>query len=66
MHQGRGLQDWFRALPLHEIEGQAVKFLVNARRESIECGRIAAGPCEEKLRRISDLRVRAHGGFSLT
>jgi hypothetical protein len=43
-----------------------VKFLVNARRERIERGRVAAGPCEEKLRRISDLTVCAHGRFSLT
>ena len=65
MHQGRRLQDGFFALPLHEIYGQAVKFLVNARRERIERGRIAAGPCEEKLRRISDLRV-SHSGFRIT
>jgi hypothetical protein len=57
MHQGGRLQDWFFALPLHEIDGQAVEFLVDARRERIERGRIAAGPCEEKLRRIRDLRV---------
>ena len=66
MHQGRRLQDGFFALPLHEIYGQAVEFLVNARRERIERGRIAAGPCEKKLRRISDLRVHSHSGFRIT
>ena len=48
-----------------KIYGQAVKFLVDARRERIERGRIAAGPCEKKLRRISDLSVCAHGGFRI-
>jgi hypothetical protein len=61
MHQGRRLQDGFFARPLHEIYVQAVKFLVNARRERIERGRIAASPREEKLRRIGDLTVCSHG-----
>jgi hypothetical protein len=43
-----------------------VKFPVNARRQRIERGRIAASPCEEKLRRISDLKVCSHGGFRIT
>ena len=57
MHQGGRLQDGFFALPLHEIYSQAVKFLVNARRERIERGRVAGCPCEEKLRCFRDLRV---------
>ena len=65
MHQGRRLQDGLFALPIHEIYGQAVKFLVNARRERIERSRIAAGPCEQKLRRIGDLIVRSHGVFRI-
>ena len=66
MHQSRRLQDGLFALPLHEIHGQAVKFLINARRERIERRRIAAGPCEEKLRRIRDLMVCSHGDFRIT
>ena len=63
MHQGSRLQDGLCALPLHEIYSQAVKFLVNARRESIQRGRVAAGPGEQELRRIGGLIVCFHGVF---
>ena len=49
-----------------KIHGQAVKLLINAGRERIERGRIAAGPRQEKLRRIGDLIVSCHGVFRIT
>jgi hypothetical protein len=58
MHQGGRLQNGFFALPLHEIYGQAVKFLVNARRERIERSRTTGGPCEQEAasyRRLDSL-----------
>lgn len=66
MHEVRRLQDKFVALPLHEIYGQAMEFRIDSRREPIERGRIAAGPCEEELRRIGGLTVRSQGGFRIT
>jgi len=57
MHQGGRLQDWFFALTLHEIDGQGGEGHGKSAGASIEGGRIAADPCEKKLRRIRDLRV---------
>ena len=57
MHQGGGLQDRFFALPQHEIDGQTVEFLVDARSKRIERLCIASCPGEKKLSCFRDLRV---------
>jgi superfamily I DNA/RNA helicase len=44
MHQGGRLEDGFFGLPLHEIDGQAVEVLVDARDERIERHSVAACP----------------------
>ena len=43
-----------------------MKFLVNARGEHVERGRVAAGPGEQKLRSVCDWTVCFHGGFRTT
>jgi hypothetical protein len=57
MHQSGGLQDWFSALPLHEIDRPGGGVPLDAGSERIERHCVAGCPGEKKLRCFRDLRV---------
>jgi len=48
--KGSGLQSLTRALVLHLVSSYALQRAINPRRQLLERGLIAAGPCAQKLR----------------
>jgi len=57
MDQRGGLEGVLLVLAVHEVEGEAAEFLVHARSERIERGRVAVCPGQKKLRSFRNSRV---------